>query len=279
MAKGYVEPLPSGRFRAVVSAGAVPITGRRVKVTEVCDTESAARIACDRLVDQVEAEATPDRTASVATLIQTWLDVADHEVRTESTARRYVKRQIVPALGHVPVRKLQHRVDLIDRSYVHLRRCAEVCDGRPRDGHICKPLAPATIRQIHAWLSRALSYAVSWGWIERNPAQFAHPPKFAHRQARPPEPEEVARLLNKAFAEDSQFGLYLWLAVTTGARRAGLAALRWHRVRVNRAALNIERNYMATDGQHIEKTTKTDSDRHLGRVSERSGVGSARLDG
>jgi len=32
---------------------------------------------------------------------------------------------------------------------------------------------------------------------------------------------------------------------------------------MNRAELNIERNYLVIDGQHIEKTTKTDSDRHL----------------
>jgi hypothetical protein len=72
-------------------------------------------------------------------------------------------------------------------------------------------MKPATVRRIHAIISSALNYAVSWGWVEKNPAAFAHPPALGRRGARPPAPAKVAALLNGAFADDAEFGVFLWL--------------------------------------------------------------------
>jgi hypothetical protein len=38
----------------------------------------------------------------------------------------------------------------------------------------------------------------------------------AQAGAGPPSPEQAARLLNLVWAEDEEFGLYLWTAFTTG---------------------------------------------------------------
>ncbi len=59
MLTGSIEVLPSGRFRAVVRAGKDPIIGKRIKLTETCASETAARRARDRMLDQVEAENHP----------------------------------------------------------------------------------------------------------------------------------------------------------------------------------------------------------------------------
>jgi integrase len=262
MARGHIERLKTG-WRVAVYAGKDPVTGRKRYVKETHPTEAAAQAARERLVAQLEADAVPDRTATVAVLMRRWLEVADHEHSTAHTARWYVNNKILPTLGEMPVRKLQHRVDLLDRFYTHLRRCGALCDGRPTPDHTCKPMAPSSVRHVHALLSAALGYAVSWGWIERNPAEYAHPPKLARRQAVPPEPDEVARLLNAVWAEDAEFGLFLWLAVTTGARRGELAGLRWHRVRLDRAELHIAQTYLVRGGQRIEKAPKTDTTRRL----------------
>jgi hypothetical protein len=165
--KGSVERLPSGRFRAVVRAGADPITGKRTKLTETCDTEAQARAACERLAAQVEAETVPDRAATVEVLLRRWMDVVDHELSTRETTEGYIRRTLVPALGDMPLRKLQHRVDILDRLYTHLRRCNALCDGRNGGpGHVCRPMAPATVRRVHAILSAAFNYGVAWGWGE-----------------------------------------------------------------------------------------------------------------
>ena len=214
MLTGSIEALPSGRYRAVVRAGKDPITGKRIKLTETCATETAARQARERMLEQIEAENHPDRAATLEVLMTAWMEAVDHQLNTRVTNEVYVRRVLVPTLGSMPLRKLQQRVDLIDRLYTHLRRCSELCDGRPFTvhtrsdahecdtakchSHACRPMSPSTVRRIHAILSGALGYAVSWGWIERNPASYAHPPKLQRRRARPPEAEQVARLLNLA---------------------------------------------------------------------------------
>ena len=49
--------------------------------------------------------------------------VVYHGVSTAYATVGYVRRTIVPALGDMPLRKLPHRVDILDRLYTHLRRC------------------------------------------------------------------------------------------------------------------------------------------------------------
>lgn len=259
--------------------GKDPITGKYSKLTETCPTRDVAERTLERLVTLVEADQAPDRAATLSVLLDRWLDVAELELSTRETTEGYIRRTIRPALGDMPLRKLQHRVDLFDRLYTHLRRCNVLCDGRPYVEHKvssahdcaaaecvqhkCKPMAPATVRRIHAILSAALGYAVSWGWIERNPAELSHPPKLERRRAKPPEAEQVARLLNLAFEVDLEMGIFLWLATTTGARRGELAALRWSAVNLDRAYLDIAHNYVVRDGQRRLKGTKTDTERRL----------------
>ena len=74
---------------------------------------------------------------------------------------------------------------MLDSLYGDLR------DGGGRDG---RPLAPASVRQVHTILRRALVHAERWGWISRNPAALASPPKLKrqeiHRPARGAGPED-----------------------------------------------------------------------------------------
>jgi hypothetical protein len=88
--------------------------------------------------------------------------------------------------------------------------------------HACKPLSPATIRQIHAILSGAFAAAVRWEWIDRNPAASAKLPKARPRSPSSPQPTAVAKVLAAARDEGLDLlALYLWLAAVTGARRGG----------------------------------------------------------
>jgi integrase len=279
MGTGSIERLKSGAFRVAVYAGKDPITCRKVYLKETHPTEGQAISARDRLLAQIEAENHPDRAATVSVLLDRWVEVVDHELSTAETTAGYIRRTIKPAIGEMQLRKLQHRVDVLDRLYTHLRRCNVLCDGRRfvdhtrRDQHDCaaagcqphrcKPMAPATVRRIHSILSGALGYAVSWGWIERNPAEHAHPPKLARRRAKPPGPEQVARLLNVAWQTDIELAMFLWLATTTGARRGELCALRWSVVDLVQALLLIDSNYVVRSGERRLKATKTDSDRRL----------------
>jgi integrase len=106
-------------------------------------------------------------------------------------------------------------------------------------------------------LRRALSQGVKWGWLPTNPAALASPPKVVQQEARPPSPEEVAKLINAAWAADPDFGTLLWVAMTTGARRGELCALRWSHVRFQEGDLLITSNYVVRRRGRKVKDTKT----------------------
>ena len=254
-------------------AGRDPITGRKKYLRgETRRVRRDAEADRDRLLAQVEADQHPDEHATLGVLLDRWMEVVDHELSTVSTTAGYVRRTIKPALGDMPLRKLQQRVDILDRLYTHLRRCNRLCDSSParktdddgvEDPHVCRPMSPSAVRRVHAILSAALNYAVSWGWIERNPADHAHPPKLPRRRALPPRPEQVAELLNAAAATDEELAVFLWLAVTSGARRGELVALRWTDVALDRGLLRVDSSYVVREGQRRLKGTKTDDERWL----------------
>jgi integrase len=87
-------------------------------------------------------------------------------------------------------------------------------------------------------------------------ARNASRPHPRRREPDPPTPEQAARLLNVVFAEDEEFGLYLWLSFTTGGRRGEMTGLREHRFDFARQRLRLADNYLVKSGQHIEKLPK-----------------------
>ena len=137
-----------------------------------------------------------------------------------------------------------------------------LCDNRCRP-HACRPMKPATILRIHSIISSALDLAVRCEWAERNVAKNARPPHPRKREPDPPTPELAARLLNLVWAEDEEFGLYLWTAITTGARRGEVSALRENRFDFGRQQVRVSANYIVKQGNRIEKAPKDGEGRIL----------------
>jgi integrase len=124
-------------------------------------------------------------------------------------------------------------------------------------------MKPATILRIHSIISSALDLAVRYEWAERNVAKNARPPHPRKREPDPPSPEQAARLLNLVWAEDEEFGLYLWTAITTGARRGEVSALRENRFDFARQQVRVSANYIVKQGSRIEKAPKDGEGRIL----------------
>jgi len=78
-----------------------------------------------------------------------------------------------------------------------------------------------------------------------------------------PQPEQVAKLLNAAAAADEELAVFLWLAVTSGARRGELVALRWADVDLDCGLVRIGSSYVVRSGERRLKGTKTDDERWL----------------
>jgi len=125
-------------------------------------------------------------------------------------------------------------------------------------------MSPATILRIHSIISPALDLAVRYEWTDRNVAKNARPPHPRKREPDPPSPEQqAARLLNLVWAEDEEFGLYLWTAFTTGARRGEVTALRENRFDFTHQQVRVSANYIVKQGARIEKPPKTGDGRLL----------------
>src|SRR5205814_9221977 len=78
-----------------------------------------------------------------------------------------------------------------------------------------------------------------------------------------PTPEDVARLLEAAQAEDPEFALYLRLAAVTGARRGELCALRWDDFDFEGGQVVVVRSLAVGNDGVVVKKTKTDRSRRL----------------
>ncbi len=293
-ARGHIEQLPSGSFRVHVYAGTDPVTGRPRRLRETCPDDATAAATLGRLLNDADGGRFPDRAATLGQALDKYLEVADLELSTREAHQGYIRRTIAPVLGDVKVRKLG--ADSLDSLYTALKKCSRLCGRLPKTEHyvagphacdqrcgplrdhrtnrphtcdsrcpvhVCKPMRPATILRIHSIISAALDLAVRYEWTDRNVAKNARPPRPRKREPGPPSPEQAARLLNLVWAEDEEFGLFLWTAFTTGARRGEVAALREHRFDFIHQQVRVSASYIVKQGARIEKPPKAGDGRLL----------------
>src|SRR4051794_2972979 len=278
--RGEIEVLPSGSLRVRVYAGIDPLTKKRHYLVETVPAGPGAQREAEkvrtRLLSQVDEKRNPRTRATVNQLLDRWLAVAELEANTRRNYVSKLDKHVRPRLGALRVGKVD--AEVLESFYAKLRRCRDWCNGRPYvvhrtttahectdkcRPHVCKALSPSSIRQMHWVLSGAFSRAVRWRWVAVNPATQAQPPAQPHPEPNPPSADDAARILKEAW-RDPEWGTLIWLAMTTGARRGELCALRWHHVDLDAAVLTLKRSaYIDLDGEVREKDTKTHQQRRV----------------
>ncbi|WP_370588578.1 tyrosine-type recombinase/integrase [Pseudonocardia sp. C8] len=262
-----------------VYAGIDALSGKRNYLVETVPASPKARAEAERIrtrfINQVDEQRNPRTKATVNQLMDRYLELLDVEETTWQRYEQTIRCHIRPLLGELTVAKLDG--ETLDSHQAILRRCRDHCDGRrkiahavegPHDcseacrPHVCKPLATSSIRKVHYCLSGALSRAVRWRWVTVNPLDQAEPPRGSRNEPDPPTAEQAATILNAAF-RDAWWGTFLWLAMTTGARRGELCALRWDRVDLDRAVITIRTSIAQHNTKTWEKDTKTHQQRRI----------------
>jgi integrase len=277
--RGEIEALPSGSYRVRVYAGLDPLTKRRHYLTEVVPAGPKAAKQAEkvrtRLLSEVDDQRSARTNATVSQLLDRHLEVLKIEDTTRNGYERLIRLHIRPVLGSLSIGRVNG--ETVDSFYAQLRSCRARCGGRAsfdhrtavghecddRCGpHQCRPLGEASLRQIHNILNGAFSRAVKWRWIGVNPMKQAQPPTPPAPDPQPPTPAQAARIAAEAW-KDPDWGMFVWLAMTTGARRGELCALRWNRIDFAASVLDIRSSIAQTSGRTWEKDTKTHQRRRI----------------
>ncbi len=270
MSQGHIRPQGEGSWEIKFDFGRDPLTGRRVtKYVTFRGTKRQAQQELTRLLAQRNDGSYVDPTKmTVAQYLRHWLE-ADAERRVGSkTAARYrgiVEKNIIPRLGHVPMRKLTpvhieaFEADLLREGWVKPRagRKVEREDGASVDEK--RGLSPQTVLHVHRVLSEALTHAVRLGVLSRNPAKPVKPPRPPSREIKILDKNEIKALIRAANGTD----LYVpvLVAATTGVRRGELLALRWSDIDLKAATLTVNQSLERIKGEFRFKSPKTRTSR------------------
>jgi integrase len=126
---------------------------------------------------------------------------------------------------------------------------------RYRSGIVPKPvspgLAPKTVRNVHAFLHRALVDAVAWKYLTDNPASNVKPPRRPRTRRQVWKPEEIRTFL--ASVRHDRFAALFLLELTTGIRRGQLCGLKWDAVDLVTGEITVHNNRVVVGGEARDK--------------------------
>jgi integrase len=177
----------------------------------------------------------------------------------------HIENHLSPTFGRIPLQQLSpaHINALYAKLLTESRAGRALPENKKKDEEL-KPLAPATVRRIHATLHRALRDAVRWNLIGRNPADAADPPRA------PGCAGAVVNVwslpdLKKFLSSESETRLYpLWLVlITTGMRRGEAMGLRWQDIDLGASTIAIRQTRVQLGYQPLVSTPKTQKGRRL----------------
>ena len=208
--------------------------------------EAQARLTRELHAGMSGTFAEPDKLTVAEFLQEHWLPAIAGTVRPTSLHlyKLHVNSRIVPHIGRIRLQKLAPRD--IDVLYARLAN-----EPGPR-GH---SLSPASVRAVHRVLHRALTKAMEWNIIVRNPADRAERPKVARPEMKTWTREDLSAFLDSTEGERLH---PLWRVLAmTGSRRGEALALRWSDVDLVGRRLTVRRSRVQVGYETLEQDTKT----------------------
>jgi integrase len=219
--KGHLKERSPGHW-AIILDLPDPQTGRRRrKWHSFKGTKREAQVETARLIAAIQGGTylEPSKTM-LAAYLDRWLDHMRSQISPKSHARysELARKNIAPLLGSVVLTKLKPAA--ISSAYAKA-----LTEGRRKGGG---GLSPQTVTHMHRILKQALSQAVKWELIARNPADAVDPPKTVRGLMNTYDLDQTAELIEAM--RPTRMLVPTLLAVLCGMRRGEVAALRWKSV-------------------------------------------------
>ncbi|MDX0759994.1 tyrosine-type recombinase/integrase [Sinorhizobium medicae] len=250
--KGHIRERSPGRWAIVLDVGEPdPKTGKKKrKWHSFAGTKRQAQAECSRLIAEIKSSSYVEPTKqTVSEFLVEWLAFMKPTV-SPKTHERYAEiceKSIGPLLGDVVLAKL--KTDKIDAALAKA-----LSEGR-RDGK--GGLSPRTVHHMRRVLIKALSQAVTWDRLLKNPAAATAPPKVERQKMMAYDAGQTAVLI-EALRPTRMF-VPMLLAVMCGLRRGEILALRWGDVELgdNRRMLSVRQSAEQTKDGVRYKTPKS----------------------
>ena len=228
--KGHIRERSPGHWAIVIELRDSATGKRRRKWHSFNGTKRQAQIECARLVSEMSGGTylEPAKT-TLAQFLDQWLaDIKGNVApRTHERYNEIATKNLIPLLGATTLPKLQPRQ--ISAAYTKA-----LASGR-RDGK--GGLSPRTVHHMHRVLKQALSQAVRWQLLTRNPTEAVDPPKVERHRITTYDMPQTAALIDAV--RGTRMFIPTLLAVLCGMRRGEIAALRWRNVDLSMGQISI----------------------------------------
>jgi integrase len=165
----------------------------------------------------------PSQTLALGTYLEQWLEDTIRPGRRPGTYLRYanaVHHHINPVIGKIKLARIGPE---------HIQHLQRAC--------LDKGLGKASIELVRATLSGALTQAMRWGLVLRNPVPLVEPPYGEERPHQALSPEQATTFLHAI--RGHEFEQLYTLMLATGLRIGEALGLRWQDVDLNRRRLQV----------------------------------------
>lgn len=252
--EGNIETLPSGKFRAVVSHGRDPATGKRRKLTETFDTKREALAWLrDRQTEASRGTLANAGSKTVAEWLTEWLEIKRSKIEPNSWHwyERRVRLHLIPTIGPLLLGKLQP-LD-IERMHATLSKSGTSASEQHK--------AATTLRA-------SMKDAVKLRLIATNPALMVTKPKMRKKDMCCLNADQAKRFL--AAARTERLAALFDLELDAGLRPGELYALHWTEVDLVAGNVAVAWSLEDIGGELRLKQPKTEKSRRRIIISPRT---------
>lgn len=187
----------------------------------------------------------PSGRLTVEQFLTQWLALSAKSRVRHKTYVSYegtVRLHIVPTLGRYPLAQLSPE------------RIQALLNAKLTSG-----LAPRSVAYIRTVLRVALTQAVKWNLIGRNPAVLTDSPRVEKHRIVPLTPDQARALL--AAARDDRLEALYTVALALGLRKGEALGLIWDDVDLDGATLTVSHQLQRIGGQRMRVALKTEESR------------------